>query len=88
MVFSTDSDLSFVYLQYKSEKLHGLFGLGWKNQGHAVIFNVVYNDPQKGYKCTYPLGYEVPVTLTKIKKGNSPKCINMKDIDMEYVGEK
>ena len=36
MVFSTDSDLSYVYLQYESEKVHGLFGLGWKNQEHTV----------------------------------------------------
>ena len=36
MVFSTDSDLSYIYLQYESEKVHGLFGLGWKNQGHTV----------------------------------------------------
>ena len=36
MVFSTDSDQSFVYLQCKSEKVHGLFGLGWKKQGHTV----------------------------------------------------
>ena len=36
MVFSTDSDLSYKYLQYKSEKVYGLFGLGWKNQEHTV----------------------------------------------------
>ena len=36
MVFSTDSDLSYVYLQYKSEKVYGLFGFGWKNQEHTV----------------------------------------------------
>ena len=34
--FSTDSDLSYLYLQYKSEKVHGLFDLGWKNQEHFV----------------------------------------------------
>ena len=34
-VFSTDSDLSYIYLQYESEKVHGLFGLGWKNQEHT-----------------------------------------------------
>ena len=39
MVFSTDSDLSYIYLQYKSEKVHGLFGLGWKNQGCTVREN-------------------------------------------------
>jgi len=38
MVFSTDYDLSYVYLQYKSEKVHGLSGLDWKNQEHTVIF--------------------------------------------------
>ena len=37
MVFSTDSVLSYIYLQYKSEKTHGLFGLGWKNQEHTVV---------------------------------------------------
>ena len=37
MFFSTDYDLSYVYLQDKSEKAHGLFGLGWKNQEHTVI---------------------------------------------------
>ena len=36
MVFSTDSDLSYIYLQHKSEKVHGLFGLVWKNQGRTV----------------------------------------------------
>ena len=39
MVFSTDSDLSYTYLQYKNEKFHRLFGLGWKNQEHTVTFN-------------------------------------------------
>ena len=38
MVFSTDYDLSYVYVQYKSEEVHGLFGLDWKNQEHTVIF--------------------------------------------------
>ena len=37
MVFSTDSDLSYIYLQHKSEKVHGLFGLGWKNQEHTEV---------------------------------------------------
>ena len=37
MFFSTDSDLSYVYLQYKSEKVHRLFGLGWKKQEHTVF---------------------------------------------------
>ena len=37
MVFPTDSDLSYVYLQYKSEKVYGLFGLGWKNQEHTAV---------------------------------------------------
>ena len=36
MVFSTNSDLFYIYLQYESEKVHGLFGLGWKNQEHTV----------------------------------------------------
>ena len=36
MSFSTDSDLSYKYLQYKSEKVHGIFGLGWKNLEHTV----------------------------------------------------
>ena len=36
MVFSTNSDLFYTSLQYKSEKSHGLFGLGWKNQEHTV----------------------------------------------------
>ena len=44
MVFSTDSDLSYVYLQYKSEKVHGLFGLGWKNQEHTVIWDKDISD--------------------------------------------
>ena len=48
MVFSTDSDLSYVYLQYKSEKVHGLFGLGWKNQEHTVIGN---RDIEPGFLC-------------------------------------
>ena len=39
----------------------------------------------KGYKCTYPLGKDVPVILTKIRK--QPKMHNMKDIDMKYVVE-
>ena len=47
MVFSTNSDLFYTYLQYKSfytylqyisEKYHGLSGLGWKNQEHTVTF--------------------------------------------------
>ena len=37
--FSTDSNLSYIYLQYKSEKVHGLFGLGWKEQEHTVIYH-------------------------------------------------
>ena len=36
MVFSTNSDLFYTYLQYESEKSHGLFGLDWKNQEHTV----------------------------------------------------
>ena len=36
MVFSTNSDLFYIYLQHKSKKSHGLFGLGWKNQEHTV----------------------------------------------------
>ena len=36
MVFSTNSDLFYTYLQYKSIKSHGFFGLGWKNQEHTV----------------------------------------------------
>ena len=36
MVFSTNSGLSYIYLQYESQKVHGLFGLGWKNQEHTV----------------------------------------------------
>ena len=40
MVFTTDSDLSYIYWQYKSEKVHGLFGLAWKKQGHTVKCNV------------------------------------------------
>ena len=39
MVSSTDSDLSYVYLQYKSEKVYGLFGLGWKKQEHTVMWH-------------------------------------------------
>ena len=39
MVFSTDSDLSYIYLQYKSKKSYGLFGLGWKNQEHTVLLD-------------------------------------------------
>ena len=37
MVFSTDSDPFYVYLQYKNEKVHGLFGFGWKKQEHTMI---------------------------------------------------
>ena len=36
MLFSTNSNLFYTYLQYKSEKSHELFGLGWKNQEHTV----------------------------------------------------
>ena len=39
-VFSTNSDFSYIYLKYKSEKVHRLFGLGWKNQEHTVLWNV------------------------------------------------
>ena len=39
----------------------------------------------KGYKCTYPLGNDVPVILTKIRK--QPKMHNMRDIDMKYREE-
>ena len=41
MVFSTNSDLFYTYLQYKREKSHGLFGLGWKNQEQTVNTNTV-----------------------------------------------
>ena len=47
MVFSTDSYLSYTILQYKSEKVHGLFGLGWKNQEHTVRGDVIYGLPLK-----------------------------------------
>ena len=46
MDFSTNSDLFYTYLQYKSEKSHGLFGLGWRNQEHIVssIVKLRYKD--------------------------------------------
>ena len=45
MSFSTDSDLSYIYLQYKSEKFHGLFGLGWKNQEHTVcMYHITHHE--------------------------------------------
>ena len=31
-----NSNLYYTYLQYKRKKFHGLFGLGWKKQGHTV----------------------------------------------------
>ena len=36
MFFSTDSELSYVYKDPKSKKVHGTFGLGWKCQRHTV----------------------------------------------------
>ena len=36
MIFSIDSDLFYVYLQYKTEKVHGL---GWKKQEHTGNYN-------------------------------------------------
>ena len=36
MVISTDYDPSYAYMQYKSEKVHRLFGLGGKNQKHTL----------------------------------------------------
>ena len=47
MVFSTNSDLFYIYLQYKSEKSHGLSGLGWKSQEHTVIRKKVFVLPGK-----------------------------------------
>ena len=37
MVFSTDLELLYVQMYNKSEKVHGFFGWGWKNQRHTVI---------------------------------------------------
>ena len=42
MVFSTNSDLFYTYLQYKSKKSHGPFGLGWKYQVQTVQSDIVY----------------------------------------------
>ena len=36
MVFSTDSELFYIKLHYKSEKVHGTFSWDYKNQGHTV----------------------------------------------------
>ena len=47
MVFSTNSDLCYTYLQNKSEKSHGLFGLGWKNQEHTVNNEIRFKFPIK-----------------------------------------
>ena len=47
VVFSTDSGLSYVCLQYKSEKVHGLFCLGWKNQEHTVIYQMKIDENWK-----------------------------------------
>ena len=44
--FSTNSDLFYTYLQYKSEKSHGLFSLGWINQEHTVLL-LLGHPPQK-----------------------------------------
>ena len=40
MFFLTDIELSHVYKDPKSKKIHGTFGLGWKYQGQTVNVNV------------------------------------------------
>ena len=42
MVFSTDSELFYIKMHYKSEKVHGLFSWGETKQGHTVFILVKF----------------------------------------------
>ena len=72
MVFSTDCDLSYVYQQYKSEKVRGLFGLGWKNQEHTVKCKVTMKKREQQLKnllcCLFPSKNGVEVHHYKKRK--------------------
>ena len=46
-VFLTDSDLSYINLQYKSDKVHGLFGWVGKPGAHCVFLTYVKADGGK-----------------------------------------
>ena len=77
MFFSTDSDLSHIYLQYKSEKVHELFALGWKNQEHTL-----------GPEISYSNGVRMPPTyIPDLLLGPRRMMINIVGLQVEVCGQ-